>query len=862
MTERVLPDHLVGLPGGAWALWRWVCLRSAGFPAQDVLALASPPAAAAADALLGLEDRLRDIRASALSEARRAREVALSRGDAALAESLLKISRRLKAERIPEVAGILAVGTALAGLRDVAAQVAEARRRFDTLFNIARDQASQKLRSTAADARFREAITWQNHPLLETCVAPLLRNPDARSSKHRQHEDLIASYLHRYCLKNETIGFFGPVGWAQLAERGPALEAEPGAGLLRKRQVYFEQWAVDALARSFSEEPALARWRTPRPSPVARLHGTTARMPFRKPVVLTPEELYVFAACDGVRSVHQLHAQLALAPGRQDEILRKLAKEHLVSLDFDLPLDLHPERRLKERLLRIGDPVVRNNALARLAKFVAARDAVAAAAGDPDRLLSELFRLDADFAALTGSRPSRSAGQMYAGRTLIYEDCQRDVAVRIGPRVLEALGPSLTLVLTSARWLTWQVGQYCRTAFLELFDRLARGSPSVGFVEFYNHALNRLSKDTALMEFSTELRRRWANVLSLPQGAHSVRYASADLAAPVAKAFAAPGPGWPGACYHSPDLMIAGPSIAAINAGDFHFVLGELHAGANTLRGQFLVEQHPRADEIFQGVEADLRDIRLAPITPKRYATRATRIYPALKSERQYFAATTLDSIPHHGAKTLNGTSLAVRKADGELMITCRERGLAFDLMQSFAAIFARIVIDGFAITEPVGHTPRIAIDDLVVARETWNFARTEIAFARVARRDERFLAARRWGAAHRMPRWLFVRIPGEGKPLYLDFDSPITVDQIARKIRNQPASPAGGHIAFVEMLPAHGQQWLPDADHRLYSCELRMVAVDQADTVCSVRQPKGDRKSRGPLGQDRSVTLDTARRA
>lgn len=779
-----------------------------------------------------------------------------------MAESLRKVSRRLRAERIPELAGLPVVGAVLAELRDVAAQAAEARRRFDAAFNVARNEASQTLRRTAADPRFREAITWQNHPLLKTCVAPLLRNPDARSSKHRQHEDLIASYLHRYCLKNETIGFFGPVGWAQLSERGPALEAEPGAGLLRKRQVYFEQWAVDALARRFSEDPALAKWRTPRPSPVARLHGTTARMPFRKPVELTLEELHVLAACDGVRSVHQLHERLFLAPGRQDEILRKLARQHLVSLDFELPLDLHPERRLKEQLLRIGDPVLRSNALARLAKLVAARDAVAAAAGDPDRLLSELIRLDADFAALTGSSPSRSAGQMYTGRTLIYEDCQRDVVVRIGPRVLEALGPALTLVLTSARWLTWQVGQYCRTAFLELFDRLARGSPFVGFVEFYNYALNRLSKDTALMEFAKELQRRWTKVLSLPQGARSVRYASADLTASVAEAFAAPGPGWPGACYHSPDLMIAGPSIAAINAGEFHFVLGELHAGANTLRGRFLVEQHPRADEILQGVEADLRDIRLAPITPKRYQTRATRIYPTLKSDRQYFAATTLDSIPHHGAKTLNGASLAVRKADGELIITCREHGLEFDLMQSFAAIFARIVIDGFAITERVGHTPRIAIDDFVVARETWNFAPAEIAFAKVARRDERFLAARRWAAVHRMPRWLFVRIPGEAKPLYLDFDSPITIDQIARKIRNQPAFPAGGHIALIEMLPPHGEHWLPDADGRLYSCELRMVAVDQVNAVRSVRQRKGDARSRGPCGQQRSVALDAARRA
>src|SRR6185369_14951579 len=37
-----LPDHQVALtPDMPWAVWRWVCLRGAGFPATDLLQLAS-----------------------------------------------------------------------------------------------------------------------------------------------------------------------------------------------------------------------------------------------------------------------------------------------------------------------------------------------------------------------------------------------------------------------------------------------------------------------------------------------------------------------------------------------------------------------------------------------------------------------------------------------------------------------------------------------------------------------------------------------------------------------------------------------------------------------------------------------------
>ena len=40
--------------------------------------------------------------------------------------------------------------------------------------------------------------------------------PAKRNSQQRQHEALVASYLQRYCAKNDSIGFFGPVGWSQI----------------------------------------------------------------------------------------------------------------------------------------------------------------------------------------------------------------------------------------------------------------------------------------------------------------------------------------------------------------------------------------------------------------------------------------------------------------------------------------------------------------------------------------------------------------------------------------------------------------------------------------------------------------------
>lgn len=70
-------------------------------------------------------------------------------------------------------------------------------------------------------------------------------------------------------------------------------------------------------------------------------------------------------------------------------------------------------------------------------------------------------------------------------------------------------------------------------------------------------------------------------------------------------------------------------------------------------------------------------------------------------------------------------------------------------------------------------------------------------------------------------PRFLFVRIAREPKPLYVDLASPVYVDILAWLAR------AADRIDLSEMLPTHDQTRLADRQGRRYTCELRAVAVD-----------------------------------
>ena len=106
-----------------------------------------------------------------------------------------------------------------------------------------------------ADRRFREAVTWQNPAALANAVDKVAAGAPAKPSRARQREEIVASYWQRYCAKNDTIGFFGPLAWGRIADDGPPLAARSGA-LVRERAVHLEAWAVQALAAQIDPDAA------------------------------------------------------------------------------------------------------------------------------------------------------------------------------------------------------------------------------------------------------------------------------------------------------------------------------------------------------------------------------------------------------------------------------------------------------------------------------------------------------------------------------------------------------------------------------------------------------------------------------
>ncbi len=789
--EAGLPAHLVGLSDDEWAMWRCVCVRGAGFPVHQALQLAVPECAAAADQLIQAENEAQQTNNEASHE-------------------------RLSATQ----------------------------EYYQQAFSAALLQVSRAIHQIAGTEHLREAVMWQNRQAIHSGIDALLRHtPEetSRQSKHRRHEVLIANYVQRYATKNDTIGFFGPVGCARLAPSGEAITIHPGSRLLAKRTVYFEGWCIDALAETMARDRQLWPWFVPRLMPHVHLEGARLFVPFAKPLTLSRQQSNVLWACDGLRTAREIATELVSNPDsgmeNEEEVysdLEQLSAARRILWTFEaMPEEAYPERALRQQLNRISDDLLRQRCLEKLDTLEDARDAIARAAGYPEQLDEAMRNLETTFVELTGLAATRSDGKTYAARTLVYEDCLRDVEIDLGPEITRTLGQPLSLFLISARWFTYHVAAFYRQAFMEAYDELVKqgGSPIVDFASFWLWVQPLLfNDDERLVDALVPIfQERWAQVFGLASEDRQkrVHFTSEDLRPRVLAAFDAPGPGWRAACYHSPDILIQAASPEAIREGNYQLIMGEFHIAMNTLQIMAFLMQHPEPQDILYNTVLDLPEPRVLPVFSKQYLP-LTRVRPVLTTPKDFRLVYAPDACPDPHSRVLPLGELVIERVDGRLVVRTRDERCQFDVIEVFAEFLSRLVVGCFKLFPAEKHMPRITVDRMVIARETWSFAPAEIAFAKEKSPANRFLAVRRWAMEQGMPRFVFVKVASEPKPCFLDFDSPIYVDIFAKLVRRDMAlDPREVSITISEMLPEPDQLWLPDAEGAHYSSELRFVAVD-----------------------------------
>ncbi|HEX5117808.1 MAG TPA: lantibiotic dehydratase [Pseudonocardiaceae bacterium] len=764
--------HRVALPGTEWLVWRPAVLRATGFPADGLDRFTAPDCAAAADEWL---------------------------------------AGRASTEQFG--------------------------RTFDR--TIARGAACAH--AIAADPAFREAVTWQSRSVIAALDGIVAAGPNpVRHRKHRERERILARYWQRYCAKAETIGFFGPVCWISVDPDSPAITVKPGAGLIRDRRVFLEHWALTALADRVAADPVARRWLPPARQPHLTLRGRELLDPTRPPRPLSKDEADLLARCDGRLPANRIAADRVADPDcalrSEDDVyllLDRLVDQGLVRWQLDLPVRLDAEQVLRDRLAAIGDRTIRERALADVDRVAKARDAVAAAAGDPDALAAAFDRLDTEFAEVTGRAAARRPGQMYAGRGICWEETTRDLDVTVGGDVLAVIGEPLAVLLRAARWVTARMVRVYSAALREVYQELRAESGQddvpLSQVWFLAQALFYGTGPRPADTVAAELADRWVDLFGLadlPPGTTTVTVPVAEAATRAERLFAADRPGWSAARLHSPDLQLCATDPDAINRGEFTVVLGELHvAWATNTCGVFL-SGHPDPDSLRAALRTDLGAGRLLPLLPLDWPRYSSRLAFALED----YGDAQLGFAPAPGADPdrLVPIGALVVRPDGDELVAVAPDGRRWPLPEVFDRPLAEVSVEAFKLATGGAHTPRLCVGRMVVARRTWRTTIGACPLVTAIGDRERYLAARRWRAEIGLPDRVFVKIASETKPTYTDLTSPLFVSSLATMLRS--ARQTGGldvPLTISETLPDTDECWVPDATGRRYVSELRLHLVD-----------------------------------
>ncbi len=712
---------------------------------------------------------------------------------------------------------------------------------------------SATLAEAAGDERLRRAIAWQNPALLSSLDKLRDRAPGSAATR-RQRERTLAMYWQRYCSKAETIGFFGPSAWIRIGQGTRALDFRPGAGVTARSRVFLERWMVAEVGAWMFEQPDARRWFPLQLRCDVHLDAAGRRLlvPGRPPVRLGEDEVLVLQAADGDRHLEDLVDVLGVSQGwdhatarvRVEKAVAKLSRSRWLVWDANIPISDTAEDVLRRRVDAVGDPELFLRFDAVLTALAHAREQVAAAATTQD-LLEALGRLDALFVELTGKPASRDGGKAYAGRSLCYEDTTRDCELWLGSDLLDRIAAPLALVADAGDWFGARLAQLVEEAVADLVRTAAtrtRGPVTLADVWpgilglFWGQDPHPVRRATA------ELARRWAEVvdLDLADAGRRVELRCEDLAERARIAFALDRPVWPHLGVHSPDLQLCAASVEAVNAGDCTVVLGELHACLCTLDLALLdwTAQGPRS--IRDRINAVLGVPRIVPLFPPGWRRNTGRFVPTTQGTDERLIGFSRVSARARGLVDA-AVGITLADQDGVLVATGPD-GHRWAIPELLGVLISMVAADAFKIGLDQVHAPRLSIDGLVVFRETWRLPACGMELPAKPDRHRDYLAARAWVARHHLPDQVFVKFPGETKPVLFDLTSTVGVLSFVNLARAACREDPHAMVTVSEPLPDPRISWLPDVDGNRYVSEIRLQLV-RADTPQTETSPGLDGK-------------------
>jgi hypothetical protein len=817
------------LNASQWRPASVLVLRMAGFPFDWLDRLAAPDVVERSLDLLAAEDRLTRCRDRAQSP--ESRDRAAGPRDRALLRAMARgVAHRGDTEELADIA------TEYAAARSDHAAAEQA---YATAHHDRAQESAARLVGLFRDCpALRDMILVSNediHPRLTSWLDHTPADPADWRKKDRANVATLVRYIQRVCAKNDTTSHFGPIATGRLDEREDGVSWRP-TGLVRRTAL--SRWAVDAVARQLCRNPATWPWLRPRRAPlatladdrvhVARLNQTlfsravTEAVSVARPVRLSPDDRALFELCDGATDLRRIAAAVGGSVEETTARLGRLAEIGAVVIGPEMPYGREDALSCLDEWLGGSDAAVRHACQALTDRVRSLETA------EPTERPAALNSVKTLFTEITGEPPSRCQSGFYSDRSVFHEHCvgvaeELVLGAPLATRMRTDLGLLYDMFLLRPRWRLALERDLVGGWFASRF-----GTDKDVTLPLYLDAFL-----TDLDELESAYRAVDARVAAigeeleaalLPPDADGHRHhVEPDIVRDLVRRH---GIREPAVC--NPDLMVAAADPESIAAGRFHLVVGDLHAIDDHLSHGSIA---PFVAAAFPHYRAELLDLYahlLAPTERLADVTQAhlNKTFPRIEADCVDIEAFDRSGRPVGDRLRLGelvlrhtGGALRLRTPLGEnLRLMIPPHAWPMLRRNPFAVFGFPVSTDGSAVHgHGRSHLPRIQVGDVVLRRETWRTACGE--FAATGPDHDGFLRVQRLRRSLRLARHLYVRCPGEPKPVYCDLDSPLLVRQLVKLAAGRPAA---DQLELSEMLPGPDELWFTDGDGAARTCEIR----------------------------------------
>ncbi|MDV9169864.1 lantibiotic dehydratase [Streptomyces sp. W16] len=838
------------VPGEAWRLVPVVVLRQAGFPMEALDPLVDTASVHEAHALLRSRGRLTAL-ARELKAVLRQHQVPGCPQSASRVGQLRPLPGR-ELRRATAALPDEAVRT-LHTYQASAEEFGREQEAFTARHRTRLDRARNAVVEAFGDERLRQVLLLSNDSAYPGFAAWLDTFQGDMGRHTRRMTDLLTMYLQRVTTKNETHSHFGPFTVGRVGDvPGIAWTSEREL----ERRTLFSHWAAEKLAQSAAAAPGLFDFVRPRRRPLSflrdgriDLYAFTTRdgldtdwnfqhLGGRE---LAAHEEWLWRRCDGVRTLHQLRSEWDTEFGTHtpvafDQALKELVAREWVVAEFEIPVGDHEPLAALRRQLLSAPPGQAAPVLSAIGRFEEdlARFAKLPLAERPAALAATKAR----FETLTGTPANRNSGLHYADRSILFEEAHGEpVGLTIGPDIARFITDELSIVYETVlarprlrmrresavltRWVAERFGADVEVPLDRLYSDFFRDRHALegecAAVDAELAALDRVITDALLGEEGVDR----------PEVVVDRDRMEAILAAH---------PRTPAAVV-DPDVLFAATSQQDLREGRFTAVIGDCHAVreviTHTSFGPLIQERAPELlPEVHEGYLSLLDDgevlANLSRGHPDKSSTQL--VYPCYDLEVYGRSGQSRDRVvqPSQLYVVLREGRLELRAHGvvGRLRLMAPPAGgpsIRQDPLSPFA--FPRH-FGGAGLDAPaLEHIPRIRCGRVVLQRETWRVPAARLrgtaAFDGLAGQPggeeaAGFVAACRLSSELGLPRHVFVKVPGEPKPIYVDWQAPLLVRQLCRL-----AARRDGTLEISEMLPTPDQRWLSVRGRR-YTSELR----------------------------------------